>query len=128
MSRQQCRQQTLIVTNTHDAAEYDRIQLCTPGPRCQQKGQRSCCIDAMFGACRSAARAKQEQWAGALDDATKCVHLKQGWAKGWVRLGNAHCGLQQWSEARDAYARAIELEPDDKAIQQSFAKVCSHNC
>jgi cytochrome c-type biogenesis protein CcmH/NrfG len=40
-----------------------------------------------------------------------------------VRLGHALCGLEEWTEAKSAFARARELEPDDQAIEKAWQKV-----
>jgi cytochrome c-type biogenesis protein CcmH/NrfG len=38
----------------------------------------------------------------------------------------AHAGLAEWNEAKEAFAKAMELEPDDKTIQTSWAQVLHH--
>lgn len=38
-------------------------------------------------------------------------------------MGTAHLGLEDWSEAKDAFAKGMELEPDDKSIQTLWAQV-----
>jgi hypothetical protein len=42
------------------------------------------------------------------------LRLRPGWVKGQARLGAALYGLQQYSEAKEAYQKAMELEPDDQ--------------
>ncbi len=41
---------------------------------------------------------------------------------GWARLGRSYMVLNQPQKAREAYARAIELKPDDPALQQALAE------
>jgi stress-induced-phosphoprotein 1 len=59
----------------------------------------------------------------AREDARTCINLRSTWPKGWVRLGHALCGLEEWTEAKSAFARARELEPDDQAIEKAWQKV-----
>lgn len=73
--------------------------------------------------CRSAAHAALGEWEGARRDAAQAASLKPGWPKAWARLGAAHMGLHAWSKAKEAYARARELEPDDQTIETAWAKV-----
>jgi cytochrome c-type biogenesis protein CcmH len=41
---------------------------------------------------------------------------------GWVRLGRSYMVLNQPDRARDAYARAMKLKPDDPEIRQALAE------
>ena len=41
---------------------------------------------------------------------------------GWTRLGRAYLVLQQPDKARDAYARALALRPDDQAVKEGLAE------
>ena len=43
-------------------------------------------------------------------------------AEGWARLGRSYMVLQQPAKARDAYARAAKLRPDDAALAQALAE------
>ena len=43
-------------------------------------------------------------------------------AEGWVRLGRSYAVLGQPAKARDAYARAAALRPDDAALAQALAE------
>ncbi len=42
-------------------------------------------------------------------------------ADGWARLGRSYLVLGQPEKARDAYARAVKLRPDDAALKQALA-------
>ena len=64
-----------------------------------------------------------EDWEKSRDDARTCVSLRGTWAKGWVRLGHALCGLEEWEEAKEAFSRARDLEPDDQKIEKAWQKV-----
>ena len=74
-------------------------------------------------ACRSAVHAHLEDWEKSRDDARTCVSLRGTWAKGWVRLGHALCGLEEWEEAKEAFSRARDLEPDDQKIEKAWQMV-----
>lgn len=67
---------------------------------------------------RSAAYASLERWQEAADDAKRCVGLKAGWAKGWARLAAACMGLKLYPDAKEAYDRALKIEPTDQALQK----------
>jgi cytochrome c-type biogenesis protein CcmH len=41
---------------------------------------------------------------------------------GWARLGRSYMVLNQPDKARDAYARAVKLKPDDPALKQALVK------
>jgi cytochrome c-type biogenesis protein CcmH len=66
--------------------------------------QRQAMIDAMVA--RLAARLEQQP-----DD-----------ADGWTRLGRAYMVQNQPAKAKDAYARAAKLKPDDTAIKEQYAE------
>src|SRR5947199_99401 len=40
--------------------------------------------------------------------------------EGWARLGRSYMVLNEPQKARDAYAHAVKLKPDDAALQQAF--------
>ena len=42
-------------------------------------------------------------------------------ADGWARLGRAYLVMGERGKARDAFARAVKLRPDDPALQQALA-------
>ena len=41
--------------------------------------------------------------------------------EGWTRLGRSYMVLNEPAKARQAYARAVKLKPDDPALQQALA-------
>ena len=41
---------------------------------------------------------------------------------GWARLGRSYMVLDEPQKARDAYAHAVKLKPDDAALQQAYAE------
>jgi cytochrome c-type biogenesis protein CcmH len=42
--------------------------------------------------------------------------------EGWARLGRSYMVLKEPQKARDAYAHAVKLKPDDSALQQAYAE------
>ncbi|HZK90079.1 MAG TPA: c-type cytochrome biogenesis protein CcmI [Stellaceae bacterium] len=43
-------------------------------------------------------------------------------ADGWNRLGRSYMVLNQADKAKDAFARAVKLKPDDTALKQQYAE------
>lgn len=69
---------------------------------------------------RSAANLLSGDKDAALKDAKKCVSLKSDWAKGHSRLGAAFHAKNQFSMAKDAYKKAMELDPSSASFKASF--------
>ena len=44
---------------------------------------------------------------------------------GWVRLGRSYMVLNQPDKARQAYARAVKLKPDDPELARALAEASS---
>ena len=42
--------------------------------------------------------------------------------EGWARLGRSYMVLNQPDKAKDAYARAVKLKPDDPLLNQALAE------
>ena len=42
--------------------------------------------------------------------------------EGWARLGRSYMVLNEPQKAREAYAHAVKLKPDDAALQQAYAE------
>ena len=40
--------------------------------------------------------------------------------EGWARLGRSYMVLNEPQKARDAYAHAVKLKPDDAALKEAF--------
>ncbi len=40
---------------------------------------------------------------------------------GWARLGRSYMVLNEPDKAREAYARAVKLRPDDPALKEALA-------
>jgi tetratricopeptide (TPR) repeat protein len=55
-------------------------------------------------------------------DATAAARARPGWAKAWIRVGEAATGLGRWSEAVTAYDRAVALQPGDEKAQIALAR------
>ncbi|KNH04973.1 hypothetical protein XU18_3902 [Perkinsela sp. CCAP 1560/4] len=73
---------------------------------------------------RSACFANLKQWKAALDDAQNCIRYQpDGWAKGYNRLGAAHHGLGELSEALEAYTKSLEYEPDNAHVKEQVCEL-----
>lgn len=57
----------------------------------------------------------------ALSDAKKCTSIKPDWAKGHSRKGTALFKKNLMSLAKDAYAKAVELDPSNATYKESLA-------
>lgn len=68
----------------------------------------------MYYSNRSAAAANLSRFDEALSDARMVIKLKPGWVKGHARAAAAYMGLQQYSEAKEQFEKAVKLEPDDQ--------------
>jgi stress-induced-phosphoprotein 1 len=69
---------------------------------------------------RAAALTSLKRYHEAAADARRVVQLKPRWAKGHSRLGAALLGAEQFAEALEAYEDALELEPEDRALQAAL--------
>lgn len=59
----------------------------------------------------------------ALTDANKTTEVKPDWAKGWSRKGSALHGLWKLEDARDAFQKALELEPTNSQAKTGLDSV-----
>lgn len=66
---------------------------------------------------RSAAYASLEKYDESLADAAKTVKLKPDWWKGYARLGNALLKLGRLEEAKKAFLRGLEEDPQNASLQ-----------
>lgn len=65
-------------------------------------------------------QASLKEWDAALADAEKCVELKPEWAKGYSRLGGARYGKGDYSGAKDAYAKGLELDGANEQLKSGL--------
>jgi stress-induced-phosphoprotein 1 len=72
---------------------------------------------------RSACYVKTGKLQEALDDANKVIALKPDWARGYSRKGAALHAMERYEEAKEAYKKALELEPNNEQIKQSLQEV-----
>ncbi|KAH9255704.1 hypothetical protein BASA81_006098 [Batrachochytrium salamandrivorans] len=70
---------------------------------------------------RSAVKIQLTDFAGALEDAKKCVELDGSWAKGYSRLGAAYAALNKHDESLAAYTQGLTLDPSNAALAQGKA-------
>ena len=95
----------------------------TKTPTNHQTNQPTANSNEIYFSNRSAAHAALEHWEEAAADGRRCVALKPNWAKGWARLGAACMGLKLYGDAREAYERAMGLEPDDASLRKAAERV-----
>jgi len=69
---------------------------------------------------RSACFIQISDWEKGLEDATKCVQLKDDFAKGHYRRGICLFELGRLQDARESLNEAYDLEPEDVEIKQKF--------
>lgn len=72
---------------------------------------------------RSAAFVKLEKYADALNDAEKLLKLRPNWGKTYLRKGMALHGLGRLEEAKAAYSKGLELDPENKQLKNNFSSV-----
>ena len=71
---------------------------------------------------RAAAYIGLKRFSDAECDARKVVALKPSWVKGWARLGAALLAQGDGGEAREAFQKALALEPSDVTLQTQLSK------
>jgi small glutamine-rich tetratricopeptide repeat-containing protein alpha len=75
---------------------------------------------------RAAAHCHRKNFLEAIDDCNAAITLEPTYVKAYTRLGLSNFFLERYEEAADAYEKAVELEPDNKAhrtsLQQARAK------
>jgi tetratricopeptide (TPR) repeat protein len=69
---------------------------------------------------RAAAYCYQKKYQEAVDDCEACIGLCPDYVKAHARLGLANFFLERYDDAVAAYERALEIEPDNKANQDSL--------
>ncbi|KAL9115870.1 MAG: hypothetical protein Q9227_000238 [Pyrenula ochraceoflavens] len=72
---------------------------------------------------RSGAHASMKNYTEALEDANKTTEIKPDWAKGWGRKGSALHGLSNLAEAKDAFQKALELDPSNAQAKSGLESV-----
>ncbi|CAD6577012.1 MAG: Hsp90 cochaperone [Tremellales sp. Tagirdzhanova-0007] len=72
---------------------------------------------------RSASKAGQRDWQGALEDAEKCIEILPSFSKGHARKGAALHGLRQYPEAVMAYEAGIQSDPSSDICKKGLAEV-----
>jgi len=72
---------------------------------------------------RSAAYANLGQWSEAWADAQRATFLDPKYGKGWQRKGLACQKLGKFSDAKVAYNRALDLDPQNEQLKAALASV-----
>ena len=68
---------------------------------------------------RSAAYLKIGKCSAALKDAETCITLKDDFARGWLRKGQAHEVMFQWRDAVEAYRFGLKIDPTNTVLKQA---------
>jgi stress-induced-phosphoprotein 1 len=63
-----------------------------------------------------------DKYDDALKDADKSIEIKPGWAKGYLRRGNALIKLKQFDEAQFSLKQGLEIEPNNNFIKTALDK------
>jgi stress-induced-phosphoprotein 1 len=72
---------------------------------------------------RAAAYTKLAEFNLALDDCAECIRLAPDFVKGYLRKANIHLALKQFSEARKAYEKVLEMEPNHSESLDGLRKI-----
>ncbi|WRT66082.1 uncharacterized protein IL334_003035 [Kwoniella shivajii] len=72
---------------------------------------------------RSASKAGQKDYQGALEDAEKCIEILPSFSKGYARKGAALHGLRQYPEAVMAYEEGLQSDPNSDVLKKGMADV-----
>ena len=70
---------------------------------------------------RSACYYSTQEFEKALEDADKCIEVKEDWAKGYMRRGLALAGQNKLEDAIDAYEKGLSLEPENAQLKSNLA-------
>jgi len=68
-----------------------------------------------------------ERWDEAVEAMVQATLAFPHHAALWSSLGNAHAGVQAWSKAQAAFARAVQAEPDNPVHSYNRALACDRD-
>ena len=77
---------------------------------------------AILNANLSLCHAKMHNLDKALETAERATQQDESYVKGWWRLGQARAALMQFQQATQAMDRALQMEPDNQALQKERTK------
>jgi tetratricopeptide (TPR) repeat protein len=74
---------------------------------------------------RSAVLVALTRYDEALEDADRAIATRPEWPKGHSRRGNAlhamcKTGVDRWNDARAAYGRALQLDPNNDTVKRAL--------
>lgn len=72
---------------------------------------------------RSACYASLKDFTNALNDAQECIKINDSWSKGYNRIGAAYLGLKNFDEAKKAYNKALELDPNNASAKEGLENI-----
>ncbi|KAK3931778.1 Small glutamine-rich tetratricopeptide repeat-containing protein alpha [Frankliniella fusca] len=76
--------------------------------------------NAIYYCNRAAVHSKLNNFQQAIADAKQALKIDSSYSKAYARLGLAHASLGQHEEARNAYAKALEMEPDNESYRNNL--------
>lgn len=82
--------------------------------------------NAVYYCNRAAAYSRLEKHEEAIEDCKNALRLDANYGKAYGRLGIAYCSLQNFEEAKKAYGRALELDPDNASYKANYDRADKH--
>ncbi|XP_026285391.1 small glutamine-rich tetratricopeptide repeat-containing protein beta [Frankliniella occidentalis] len=76
--------------------------------------------NAIYYCNRAAVHSKLNNYQQSIADAKQALKIDSSYCKAYARLGLAHASLGQHEEARNAYAKALEMEPDNESYKNNM--------
>lgn len=76
--------------------------------------------NAIFYCNRAAAHSRLNNYQQAIADAKRALKIDATYSKAYARLGLAYASLGQHEEARDAYSKALELDPENESYKNNL--------
>ncbi|KAG0727979.1 Stress-induced-phosphoprotein 1 [Chionoecetes opilio] len=76
--------------------------------------------DAKIYSNRAACYTKLAEFNLGLKDCDECIRLEPNFVKGYVRKGKIHQGLKQFSQAQNAYQKAIDIDANCQDAATGF--------
>lgn len=75
----------------------------------------------MYYGNRAAVYSKLANHNAAIEDCYSALCVDPSYSKAYGRLGLAYSGLNKHTEARDAYLKAVEMEPDNESYKNNLS-------
>ncbi|XP_046405349.1 small glutamine-rich tetratricopeptide repeat-containing protein alpha-like isoform X2 [Ischnura elegans] len=72
---------------------------------------------------RAAAHIQMQNYLAAINDCHEAIRLDAQYSKAYSRLGYAYQAIGNRSKAKDCYAKAMEIEPDNESYRNCYQKL-----